>query len=107
MTRTIQEVVLPGCPLHQSCAYTGKEKDRCQTCHSTTHYTEDHGDLPPGRVQPCLCAYCAELFTSPSAFDLHQRPAGICRNPERRGLVLVEQNGWMLWGKPGSRPDDI
>jgi hypothetical protein len=38
---------------------------------------------------------------------MHQRPAGICRDPERRGLVLINQRGWMLWGKPGSRPEDI
>jgi hypothetical protein len=35
-----------------------------------------------------------------------------CRNPERRGLVMVKQtdrNGdvWSLWAKPGSRPEDI
>ena len=95
------------CPEHDFCAYSGDEKDRCEICHSNTHLEDEHGDLPPGRTAPCLCHRCEELFTSITAFDMHQRPAGICRSPERRGLVLINQNGWMLWGKPGSRPDDI
>jgi len=94
------------CPRHQFCAYTGDEPDRCKVCHSNTHLEAEHGDLPPDRKAPCLCHRCGELFTAWSSFDLH-RSAGKCRNPEKRGLILIDQNGWLLWGKPGSRPDDI
>jgi hypothetical protein len=95
------------CPEHKGCAYTGDEKDRCPFCHSISGLCDEDacGGLPPGRKQPCFCNYCGELFTSPSSFDQHQRPAGVCRNPAKRGLVLLDQNGWQLWGKPGSRPE--
>jgi hypothetical protein len=82
------------CPYHAYCAYTGDEPGLCAECH----------DLPSGRTRPCFCDYCGELFTSISAFDQHQRPYGVCRDPERRGLVQIEQNGWLLWGAPGSPP---
>ena len=99
------------CPYHQFCAYSGDERDRCAVCHNSKHKTEEHGDLPPGRTAPCLCGKCGELFTSITGFDLH-RVRDKCRNPAKRGLVVVEQtdlNGdvWQLWAKPGSRPDDI
>jgi len=112
MARSVVDIELPRlrheCPIHkQFCAYTGQERGLCSFCHSSTHDLENHGELPPGRLSPCLCSRCEELFTSITAFDMHQRPAGVCRSPERRGLVLVEQNGWILWGKPGSRPEDL
>lgn len=106
--RTEETVELPAiCPVHQFCAFTGDEKDRCSICHSSKHLTDDHGDLPPGRTAPCLCDRCGELFTSKTPFGIHFRPNGKCGNPERRGLILVTKNGWLMWGKPGSRPDDI
>lgn len=92
------------CPRHSFCSYTGTEKTRCHVCHSNTHLTDEHDELPPGRKSPCLCTYCGELFTSITAFDIHQ-PGGICYRPAKRGLILIEQNGWVLWGKPGSRPE--
>ena len=99
------------CPYHQFCAYAGDEKDRCARCHSDTHSTKDHGDLPPDRTAPCLCSRCGELFTAITGFDLHQ-VRGKCKNPAKRGLVVVEQTDkygdvWTIWAKPGSRPDDI
>jgi hypothetical protein len=111
--RQIQDIELPPprangtrarCKLHRGmCAYTGREKGRCPQCHST--YIDDvcsHMELPPNRIRPCFCNGCGELFSSVSAFGAHQRPAGRCRNPEKRGLELVEQNGWAMWAKPGS-----
>jgi hypothetical protein len=100
------------CPRHQFCAYTGDEPGLCAVCHSSLHDTDDHGDLPPHQVSRCLCAGCQELFTSISSFDQHQRPAGVCRNPAKRGLVLVKKTDrygtvWQMWAKPGSRPDDL
>lgn len=94
------------CPYHQFCAYTGSERGRCQLCHST-HETDEHGDLPPSRTAPCLCPRCGELFTSITAFNKHKRSNFGCYKPEKRGLVLVDQKGWLLWANPGSRPDDI
>ena len=99
------------CPEHQFCAYTGDEKHRCHICHGK-HLTDEHDELPPERTAPCLCAKCGELFTSRTGFDMHFRRGYRCGNPERRGLVLVEQTDkygtvWELWAKPGSRPDDI
>jgi hypothetical protein len=49
----------------------------------------------------------ASLFTSITAFNKHKRPNSGCYRPEKRGLVLVDQKGWLLWANPGSRPDDI
>jgi hypothetical protein len=100
------------CPYHQFCCYSGDEPNLCAQCHCSRHATEDHGDLPPGRTAPCLCARCGELFTAVTGFDMHQRPAGVCRNPAKRGLVLVKQTDrygdtWELWAKPGSRPEDL
>jgi hypothetical protein len=100
------------CPYHQFCAYSGSEKDRCAECHSNTHSTSEHGDLPPARTAPCLCSRCGELFTSVTGFRIHFGVTGKCRNPERRGLILVRQKDkygtvWSLWAKPGSRPEDI
>lgn len=94
------------CQYHQFCAFTGSEVSRCHICHGL-HFTDEHGDLPPGRTAPCLCPRCAELFTSITAFNKHKRPNSGCYNPERRGLELVNQRGWLLWANPGSRPDDI
>ena len=89
-------------------AYTGYEHGLCSICHAE-HKTVDHGDLPPGRTAPCLCALCKELFTSITAFNKHKRPSPSfgCYKPERRKLVLVDQGGWFLWANPGSRPEDI
>jgi hypothetical protein len=102
--RSAQVIYLPKhCPHHKFCAYTGLEQDRCPDCHST--FIDDICScmqLPPGRTRPCFCDACGELFTGPSSFDQHQRPTGVCRNPQKRGLVLIEQNGWSLWAKPGS-----
>ena len=100
------------CPQHQFCCYTGDERKLCGICHSGTHPTDEHGDLPPGRTAPCLCGKCGELFTSVTGFNMHFGRNWKCRNPERRGLVLVKQtdrNGdvWQLWAKPGSRPEDL
>jgi hypothetical protein len=116
--RTIQDIELPPLPPREAsqngsrclqhkgmCAYTGREKDRCKICHSTfIDGVCSHMELPPGRTRPCFCNGCGELFSSVSSFDTHQRPAGRCRDPERRGLVLVDKNGWMMWASPGS-PD--
>lgn len=100
------------CPEHQFCCYTGDEKRRCHVCHSNTHLTDDHGDLPPERLAPCLCGKCGELFTSVTGFNMHFGRGYKCRNPEKRGLILVRQKDkygtvWQLWAKPGSRPEDI
>jgi hypothetical protein len=100
------------CQYHQFCTYSGDELGRCARCHSNTHPTNEHGDLPPDRTAPCLCSRCGELFKSRTGFDIHQTQYGRCRNPARRGLVLVKQSDrygdiWQLWAKPGSRPDDI
>jgi hypothetical protein len=95
------------CPQHQFCCYTGDEVGRCSICHSSYHDTEDHGDLPPGRIAPCLCSRCGELFTSATGFSMHFGKGWKCRNPEKRGLILVNQNGWHLWAKPGSRPENL
>lgn len=94
------------CQYHQFCTYAGDEKNRCPVCHSNTGLCDDNscGGLPPGRTAPCFCSKCEELFTSRSAFDIHIGPGFKCRNPERRGLILIDQNGWFLWGKPGSPP---
>jgi hypothetical protein len=93
------------CPNHQFCAYTGDEPGRCPACHG--RYDADGicpcQELPPGRHSPCLCARCRELFTSLTAFERHM-PGGVCKNPAKRGLVLVEQNGWKLWANPGTPP---
>jgi hypothetical protein len=99
------------CPYHQFCAYSGGERGLCAKCHSSWHATEDHGDLPPRWLAVCLCSSCGELFKSRSGFDTH-RVRDRCRNPARRGLVLVEKTDrygdvWQMWAKPGSRPDDI
>jgi len=101
------------CRYHKYCAYTGDEPDRCSRCHSSNDigcaHTEDgHGGLPPNRRSPALCRSCNELFSSNTSYDRHLRPLDdnrICYNPERRGLVMVEQNGWYLWANPGSRPE--
>jgi hypothetical protein len=47
-----------------------------------------------------------------TGFSIHFGRGGKCRNPERRGLVLVKQTDkygtvWQLWAKPGSRPEDL
>jgi len=106
--RTVTIVQLPRhCSRHKFCAYTGLEQDRCPICHAT--YIQGicpHMTLPPGRKRPCFCDSCGELFTSISSFDKHQSPSGICRDPLKRGLILVEQGGWELWSLPGSRPFD-
>lgn len=100
------------CSYHQFCAFTGNEVSRCHICHGL-HFTDEHGDLPPERTAPCLCSRCGELFTSITSFSRHKRPNFVgCYNPERRGLVEVEQtdkygDDWILWANPGSRPDDI
>jgi len=100
------------CPYHDFCAYSGDEKWCCNLCHSSLHDTEDHGDLPPHQTSPCLCASCGELFTAVSAFDKHQRPAGISRKPGKRGLVLISKTDrygtvWQMWANPGERPKDM
>jgi hypothetical protein len=99
------------CPVHQYCAYTGDERDerdRCPNCHRLLGLCDDDscGGLPRGRHSPCLCMRCKELFTSVTSFDLHlgALPDMKCRAPEQRGLVLYDQGGWSLWGKPGSPP---
>lgn len=94
------------CPQHQFCCYTGDEPGICSVCHAD-HETDEHGDLPPGRTAPCLCPRCEELFTSITAFNKHKRPNGGCYKPEKRGLILANQRGWLLWANPGSRPEDI
>ena len=94
------------CPEHKFCAYTGDEPNRCHFCHAD-HPTDEHGDYPPGRVAPCLCPLCDELFSSKTATTLQRRPDGRCYKPERRGLVLVNKNDWLIWANPGDRPDDI
>jgi hypothetical protein len=96
------------CPNHKFCAYTGDEPDRCAECHGTfdTNGFCPCSALPPGRLSPCFCVRCEELFTSITAFDKHiHKATGKHRSPERVGLVLVEQNGWQLWANPGSRPE--
>jgi len=95
------------CQYHQFCCYSGDERGRCAECHSNTHLTDEHGELPPTRLAPCLCPKCGELFTSITAFNKHKRPNFGCYNPEKRGLILVDQKGWLLWANPGSRPEDI
>jgi hypothetical protein len=101
------------CPNHSNCAFTGREPGRCPICHSN-HTFDDHPLYPPGRARPCLCTQCGELFSGPSAFGTHQvlrpeeRGGGvICRDPEQRGLVLVDKNGWNMWAAPGERPEEI
>ena len=100
------------CPYHQFCAYSGGERGPCKICHSSYHVTAGHGDLPPNRIAPCLCSKCGELFTSVTGFNIHFGRNYKCRNPAKRGLIIVEQtdrNGdvWQLWAKPGSRPEEI
>jgi hypothetical protein len=100
------------CQQHQFCCYTGDERKLCAICHSNDHASDEHGDIPPGRIAPCLCSRCGELFTSVTGFNMHFGRGYKCRNPARRGLVVVEQtdrNGdvWSLWAKPGSRPEDV
>jgi hypothetical protein len=100
------------CPEHQFCAYTGDERKLCGICHSNTHPTDEHGDLPPARTAPCLCRRCGELFTSVTGFNMHFGRGYKCRNPAKRGLVLITQidrndNEWSLWAKPGSRPEGV
>lgn len=97
------------CSVHQFCSFSGDERERCPNCHSNAGLCDDDacGGLPPGRTRPCFCSKCEELFTSITAFDAHIRTVnGVvkCLRPERRGLVIIEQNGWQLWGKPGSPP---
>ena len=98
------------CPYHRWCAYTGDEPNRCPECHRSREIGCIHvgeGGLPPGRKSPCYHPFCGELFTSLTAFDKHLRPVDddrVCRDPAKRGLVLAEQNGWFLWGNPGTRP---
>jgi hypothetical protein len=99
------------CPEHQFCAYTGDERGLCTLCHGN-HPADDHYELPPGRLAPCLCSKCGELFTSRTGFDIHFGRGYKCRNPAKRGLVVVEQTDrdgyvWSLWAKPGSRPEDV
>lgn len=95
------------CPEHQFCTYSGDEPGLCRICHGQ-HDTDDHYDLPPGRLAPCLCSRCGELFTSITAFAKHKRPDLVrCYKPEKRGLILANQRGWLLWANPGSRPEDI
>jgi hypothetical protein len=93
------------CPYHQYCAYDGTERERCEFCHGL--YDDDGicpcGELPPGRKSPCQCVRCLELFTSLTAFDKHMSN-GRCRNPGKRGLVLVDQGGWDIWANPGTMP---
>jgi hypothetical protein len=93
------------CPNHDFCAYDGTEPDRCEFCHSLIDDDDicACSELPPGRKSPCLCANCRELFTSLTSFDRHM-VNGRCRNPGKRGLVLVNQGGWDIWANPGSMP---
>lgn len=96
------------CSNHRLCAYTGKEPDRCPLCHSLADYPSagcegEHGVLPPNRTRPCYCRGCDELFSSNSAFAHHQTSRG-CRDPERRGLILVDKGGWVMWAFPGEAP---
>jgi hypothetical protein len=99
------------CYEHQFCSYTGDETDRCSTCHSSYHDTEDHGEIPPHWLAACLCSKCGELFSAVTGFNQH-RSKGKCRNPARRGLVLVDKKDrygqvWSVWARPGSRPEDV
>jgi hypothetical protein len=93
------------CPNHDFCAYDGTETDRCPDCHGL--YDKDDicpcAEIPPGRKSPCLCVRCRELFTSLTSFDKHMSN-GRCRNPAKRGLVLVNQGGWDIWANPGTMP---
>ena len=96
------------CSRHKLCAYTGTEKDRCPLCHALADRPSagcegEHGVLPLGRSRPCYCRGCDELFSSNSAFDHHQTSRG-CHDPVKRGLVLVEKGGWLLWAFPGEAP---
>lgn len=99
------------CYEHQFCTWTGDEVGRCSFCHSSYHDSEDHGELPPHWLSACLCGRCGELFKSITGFDQH-RSRGKCRNPARRGLVLIEKADrygevWSIWARPGSRPEDL
>ena len=117
MGRSIQEIHLPResrrshtlyrvgerskCPNHALCAYTGREPGRCALCHASSRTGCDHaefGGLPPWK-RPCLCRGCSNLFASNSAFDQHRKRFR-CRDPESRGLVLVERGDWIMWGQP-------
>jgi hypothetical protein len=99
------------CPVHQFCAYSGDERGLCELCHGS-HPTDEHDELPPGRLAPCLCRKCGELFKSVTGFNMHFGRAYKCRNPAKRGLITIEQTDrdgyvWTLWAKPGSRPEDV
>ena len=58
---------------------------------------------PIGRAG-CVCAGCDRSFTSPSAFDKHQRfspDTGVeCREPASVGLEARDKNGVEVWGYP-------
>ena len=99
------------CQYHQFCAYSGNERGLCAECHSSCHTTDDHGDIPPHWLSACLCNSCGELFSSKTSFDQH-RSLNRCRNPEKRGLELIEKADrygtvWSIWASPGSRPEDL
>lgn len=58
---------------------------------------------PTGRAG-CVCAACDRSFTSPSAFDKHQRfkvdTGTVCLDPVSVGLEAREKGGATVWGYP-------
>lgn len=60
---------------------------------------------PIGRAG-CVCAACHRSFTSPSAFDKHQRISDglVCLDPSDVGLVARDKNGITVWGAPAWDP---
>jgi hypothetical protein len=82
--------------------YAGPYSAYCGDCQPKASGPSPHG-------KECLCAVCGELFTSPSAFDLHQT-AGSClpMNATRQNGVPMfapvrERDGFQVWGS--FRPD--
>ncbi|KOX10164.1 hypothetical protein [Nocardiopsis sp. NRRL B-16309] len=60
----------------------------------------------PVGTRGCVCAGCNHSFTSPSAFDKHQKRNKAtgrfeCHHPSTVGLEARVKNGVEVWGAPG------
>ncbi|MFL1427128.1 MULTISPECIES: hypothetical protein [unclassified Nocardiopsis] len=62
----------------------------------------------PTGSRGCVCAACERSFSSPSAFDRHQRYSAdtgtVCLHPAEVGLEAREKGGTTVWGGPAWDP---
>lgn len=61
--------MLPECPRHKHCAYTGNEPGLCNVCHASE-------------------AKCGEMHGQPPSYDPNSWGAGVVTNPRHPSLKL-------------------